>query len=57
MSHLGHSSNSGHYICDVYNLKTKTWSIFDDRKVEIMNENDVLYKRSKTGYIFFYIHK
>jgi ubiquitin carboxyl-terminal hydrolase 26/29/37 len=55
--HLGHSSNSGHYICNEYNLKTKTWSIFDDRKVETTNENDVLYKRSKTGYIFFYIHK
>jgi ubiquitin carboxyl-terminal hydrolase 26/29/37 len=57
VNHLGHSSNSGHYICDVYNLKTKTWSIFDDSKVETMNENDVLFKRSKTGYIFFYIHK
>lgn len=57
MNHLGVSSNSGHYISDVYSLKTKQWSSYDDSKVETISEEEVLTKRSNTGYIFFYIHK
>jgi ubiquitin carboxyl-terminal hydrolase 26/29/37 len=57
-NHLGVSSNSGHYISDVYNLKTKAWSSYDDNKVETLTEEQVLQKRARTGYIFFYhIHK
>jgi ubiquitin C-terminal hydrolase len=57
VSHLGASSNSGHYISDVYNMSTQTWSSYDDNKVETLGEEQVLQKRAKTGYIFFYIHK
>ena len=57
VNHLGVSSNSGHYISDVYSLKTKQWSSYDDSKVETISEEEVLTKRSNTGYIFFYIHK
>lgn len=55
VSHLGQSSNSGHYISDVLNLKTNTWSIYDDLKVEKETEDDVITSRSSTGYIFFYM--
>ena len=56
VNHLGTSSNSGHYISDVYNLKSKKWSSYDDCKVESISEEEVLRKRVRTGYIFFYIH-
>lgn len=57
VNHLGTSSNSGHYISDVLNLRTKTWLSYDDRQVEHLSEEQVLSRRVKTGYIFFYIHK
>lgn len=57
VNHLGSCSNSGHYISDVLNLRTKRWSSFDDNHVESMKENEVFSSRIKTGYIFFYIHK
>lgn len=56
VNHLGLSSNSGHYISDVYNIKSKTWISYDDTKVEAISEEQVLKRRAKTGYIFFYIH-
>jgi ubiquitin C-terminal hydrolase len=55
VSHLGQSSNSGHYISDVLNIKTNTWSSYDDLKVEKETEDDVITRRSSTGYIFFYM--
>lgn len=57
VNHLGSSSNSGHYISDVLNLRTKRWSSFDDSQVESLTEEEVFSSRVKTGYIFFYIHK
>jgi ubiquitin carboxyl-terminal hydrolase 26/29/37 len=56
VNHLGLSSNSGHYISDVYNIKSKTWISYDDTKVKAISEEHVLRQRAKTGYIFFYIH-
>ncbi|CAF0909838.1 unnamed protein product [Brachionus calyciflorus] len=56
VNHLGSSSNSGHYISDVFNLRTKRWSSFDDNHVESLSEEVVFSNRVKTGYIFFYIH-
>ena len=44
VNHLGASSNSGHYIADVYNTAKKSWSSYDDMKVETMSEQDVLDK-------------
>lgn len=57
VNHLGTSSNSGHYISDVYNMEKNTWLSYDDKHVEQVAEEEVLHKRTKTGYIFFYVHK
>ena len=56
VNHLGVSSNSGHYISDVYNRNTNNWSSNDDTKVESLTQDQVLRKRTNTGYIFFYIN-
>jgi ubiquitin carboxyl-terminal hydrolase 26/29/37 len=56
VNHLGLSSNSGHYTSDVLNLKTNEWSSFDDSRVKVLSEENVLTKCSNTGYIFFYIN-
>ena len=56
VNHLGVSSNSGHYISDVYNRNTNNWSSYDDTKVESLTQDQVLRKRTNTGYIFFYIN-
>jgi ubiquitin carboxyl-terminal hydrolase 26/29/37 len=57
VNHLGVSSDSGHYISDVCDLRKRTWSSYDDTKVTSIDESEVLARRVKTGYIFFYIHK
>lgn len=50
-------SITGHYICDVFDMKKKGWFSFDDSHVTSVSELDVLTKREKCGYIFFYISK
>ena len=57
VNHLGSSPDSGHYISDVFNMKTKIWSSYDDTRVDTIEEESVLKSRCKTGYIFFFIHK
>ena len=54
---MGISPSSGHYISDVFNHTENFWISYDDDKVETLTEFEVLKKRAKTGYIFFYIHK
>ncbi|XP_063710444.1 uncharacterized protein LOC134838998 isoform X2 [Symsagittifera roscoffensis] len=55
--HLGHSVSGGHYVSDVYNPKTDSWSCFDDETVTNREERNVLVSRQKPGYIFFYMHQ
>ncbi|PSN30991.1 hypothetical protein C0J52_27000 [Blattella germanica] len=53
ISHIGERISSGHYIADVYNMKTKTWINYNDefvRKTEICNF-------TKDGYVFVYMYK
>lgn len=45
----------GHYVCDVYDDRTKSWFTFDDDKVSIATEDGVLSNRQKTSTIFFYL--
>ena len=55
--HLGQSAAGGHYVSDVYNSKTGSWSCFDDETVTNRQEENVLRSRRKPGYIFFYMHQ
>ena len=57
VNHLGISSNSGHYTSDAFSLKTKQWLSYDDTKVELISEQEVFENCTRTGYIFFYVHK
>ncbi|KAL5006136.1 hypothetical protein ScPMuIL_017294 [Solemya velum] len=57
VNHIGSTSVAGHYICDVFDMKKKGWFSFDDSHVTSVSELDVLTKREKCGYIFFYISK
>jgi hypothetical protein len=35
----------------------QTWTSYDDKYVEAIGEEEVLQKRAKAGYIFFYVHR
>uniref|UniRef100_A0A0N5AZA9 Ubiquitinyl hydrolase 1 n=1 Tax=Syphacia muris TaxID=451379 RepID=A0A0N5AZA9_9BILA len=55
ISHLGGTSESGHYVCDVWSRSGKRWLHCDDDSVSEVTEDSVRENRTSTGYIFFYI--
>lgn len=57
VSHIGSSSSSGHYICDVYDMKKQSWLTYNDLDVSRTQESAVQRDRDRSGYIFFYMHK
>ena len=57
VSHMGISSSTGHYISDVYDIKKRGWFSFDDSHVSKITESEVMSKRERSGYIFFYMSK
>lgn len=58
ISHFGSTTNTGHYVADVYNCEEKSWFHYDDESVSRIPESVVLAEgRQKNGYIFFYVHK
>lgn len=54
VSHIGHSSSTGHYVCDVYQADKKCWLSYDDTSVMKREERQLREERKRTGYIFFY---
>uniref|UniRef100_A0A3Q3VY28 Ubiquitin carboxyl-terminal hydrolase n=1 Tax=Mola mola TaxID=94237 RepID=A0A3Q3VY28_MOLML len=57
VSHIGSSSSSGHYISDVYDMKTQSWLTYNDLDVSRTQEAAIQRDRDRSGYIFFYMHK
>lgn len=58
ISHFGCTTNTGHYVADVYNCEEESWFHYDDESVSKIPESVVLAEgRQKNGYIFFYMHK
>ena len=48
---------AGHYITDVLSMEKRQWYSYDDSDVTRISENDVREKRTRSGYIFFYVSK
>lgn len=57
VSHIGSTSSSGHYICDVHDFKKQAWFTYNDLDVTRTQESVVQSERDRSGYIFFYMHK
>ncbi|XP_037778752.1 LOW QUALITY PROTEIN: ubiquitin carboxyl-terminal hydrolase 37-like [Penaeus monodon] len=58
ISHFGLTTNTGHYVSDIYNCEEGSWFHYDDETVTKISESVVLADgRQKNGYIFFYVHK
>ena len=63
VTHYGGTTRSGHYVSDVYHLRRDRWYHYDDSRVRVVDEADVLGgtpRRTQTqtdGYIFLYLHK
>lgn len=58
ISHFGLTTNTGHYVSDVYNCDEESWFHYDDESVAKISESVVFAEgRQKNGYIFFYMHK
>lgn len=58
ISHFGLTTNTGHYVSDVYNCDEDSWFHYDDESVAKISESVVFAEgRQKNGYIFFYMHK
>ncbi|EFO26035.2 hypothetical protein LOAG_02445 [Loa loa] len=55
ISHLGCTSESGHYICDTWCKKNKGWLLCDDEAVSPITESKIP-ARSNVGYIYFYLN-
>lgn len=48
---------AGHYVNDVYDIKKQMWFSYNDEHVEKTTEFYIRSKRTRTGYIFFYLSK
>ena len=48
---------AGHYVSDVLDIKKKTWLSYNDEQVDKASEAYIRNKRTRTGYIFFYLSK
>uniref|UniRef100_A0A915AM33 USP domain-containing protein n=1 Tax=Parascaris univalens TaxID=6257 RepID=A0A915AM33_PARUN len=57
VSHRGLKSNSGHYVCDVWNRKEHRWLHCDDNSISAVSEEAVRTGRTECGYLFFYVAK
>ncbi|XP_042215439.1 ubiquitin carboxyl-terminal hydrolase 37-like [Homarus americanus] len=58
ISHFGLTTNTGHYVADVFNCEEDSWFHYDDECVVKIPETVVFAEgRQKNGYIFFYMHK
>ncbi|XP_076695328.2 ubiquitin carboxyl-terminal hydrolase 29 [Callospermophilus lateralis] len=55
VSHVG-SSDSGHYISDVFDFQQQAWFLYNDLKVSQIPEAVMWEARKRTGYLFFYMH-
>ena len=51
--HHGHTMNSGHYTCDVYNHKMSQWLHCNDCAISYEIEREVL---NQEAYLLFYIN-
>ncbi|XP_012863427.1 ubiquitin carboxyl-terminal hydrolase 29-like [Echinops telfairi] len=56
VSHLGSSTESGHYVSDLYDFAKQAWFTYDDLRVSQTQEDWVRADRRRDGYIFFYMH-
>ena len=55
--HHGGSTQSGHYVSDVFCLDKDRWLHYDDQHVSCVTEADVFGSdRQRDGYIFVYMH-
>jgi ubiquitin C-terminal hydrolase len=55
--HEGASVNSGHYVCDVYDLVEGKWKNYDDSVVQEINETDLFNEHRRSNcYLLFYYH-
>lgn len=57
VSHRGLKSNSGHYVCDVWNRKEHRWLHCNDNSISAVSEEAVRTGRTECGYLFFYMAK
>uniref|UniRef100_A0AAF5Q0P1 Ubiquitinyl hydrolase 1 n=1 Tax=Wuchereria bancrofti TaxID=6293 RepID=A0AAF5Q0P1_WUCBA len=55
ISHLGRTSESGHYVCDVWCKKNKGWLVCDDETISPISERRIR-ARKNVGYIYFYLN-
>lgn len=55
ISHLGHTSESGHYVCDVWCKKNRGWLLCDDESISSTSERKIR-ARKNVGYIYFYLN-
>ncbi|KAL3998383.1 Ubiquitin carboxyl-terminal hydrolase family protein [Acanthocheilonema viteae] len=55
ISHIGDKSESGHYICDIWCKKNKSWLQCNDEDVLAISETRVR-ARNNVGYIYFYLN-
>ena len=54
ISHMGESSTSGHYICNVYDGKKKQWKCYKDTRMDVVGDaTEVCTKRQKSAYLLF----
>jgi len=59
VSHTGSSANSGHYVSDILNSKTRLWRRFDDSVVTTLGERipeEEARRWRRNAYIAVYAH-
>uniref|UniRef100_A0A8R1Y328 Ubiquitinyl hydrolase 1 n=1 Tax=Onchocerca volvulus TaxID=6282 RepID=A0A8R1Y328_ONCVO len=56
ISHLGDTSESGHYVCDIWCKKNKGWLLCDDESISPISETKIR-TRNNVGYIYFYLNR
>ena len=49
VSHMGRNTESGHYVCHIFDDASKEWAIFNDEKVAVSEEVPFNH-----GYLYFY---
>ncbi|KAK2141759.1 hypothetical protein LSH36_1047g00005 [Paralvinella palmiformis] len=57
VSHIGHSSVSGHYISDTYDMNRRMWYSWNDSHGHRIDWDELRRDRERTGYLFFYAAK
>ncbi|KAL3983076.1 Ubiquitin carboxyl-terminal hydrolase family protein [Acanthocheilonema viteae] len=55
VSHLGQTTDRGHYICDAWCNKSKSWLFCNDESIIPIDEKSVL-GRCRTGYVYLYLN-